>query len=55
MGGSASRYADESVEVYGNILSELYASDMLNLSAELEALRMMFEFEGLTDPEFEIG
>lgn len=46
---------NESVEVYGNILSELYASDMLNLSAELEALRMMFEFEGLTDPEFEIG
>lgn len=44
----------ESSDVYGKILSELYASDMMKLSAELDALRMMFEFEGLTDSDFDV-
>ena len=45
---------DKSNEVYNNILTSLYERDMMELSAEMQALQAMFAMEGLLDSDFDV-
>ena len=44
-----------SIDVYDNILTDLYRDDMLELEAELNALQTMFAVNGLVDSDFDVN
>lgn len=43
-----------SIDVYDNILTDLYRDDMMELEAELNALKTMFAVNGLMESDFKI-
>ena len=45
---------NKSEQVYNNVLISLYEKDMLELTAEMEALKTMFALSGLLDSDFDV-
>lgn len=45
---------NKSDQVYNNVLISLYEKDMMELKAEMEALKTMFALSGLLDSDFDV-